>query len=84
MSKYYDNDSEKLEYISTAPVWETMNNYKLLLEYYRNHRYTNRPSDERIRERIKYILDNKIVQRDEIATLYWVLGEVDERENKIN
>ena len=73
----------RIEYMSTAPVWETLNNYKILLEYYKNHRYDNRPTDNEIREIIKYILDNKIAQRDEIATLYWILGEEDER-NKID
>lgn len=77
------NDN-RIEYITTAPVWETMTNYKVLLEYYKSHRYDNRPTDNEIRTRIKYILDNKIQQRDEIATLYWVLGERDERETKIN
>lgn len=83
MRRNYDC-SNKLEYITTAPVWETMSNYKMLLEYYQNHHYDNRPSDEDIRGRIKYILDNKIKQRDEIATLYWILGEKDEREEKLN
>ena len=77
MRNLYEN---KLDNITVAPVWETLNNYKLLLEYYQKHHYDNRPCDEELRSRIKYILDNKIRQRDEIATLYWVLGETDERE----
>lgn len=84
MRKYYGDDREKsLEYVSTAPLWETVSNYKMLLEYYQKHHFNNRPSDESLKARIKYILDNKIAQRDEIATLYWVLGEEDER-NKID
>lgn len=77
MRSFYEN---KLDNITVAPVWETLNNYKMLLEYYQKHHYDNRPCDEELRSRIKYILDNKIRQRDEIATLYWVLGETDERE----
>ena len=77
MRNLYEN---KLDNITVAPVWETLNNYKMLLEYYQKHHYDNRPCDEELRSRIKYILDNKIRQRDEIATIYWVLGETDERE----
>ena len=81
MRRYYGDDSEsRMDRINTVPLWEVVNNYKMLLDYYEKHHYDNRPSDESLRARIKYILDNKIRQRDEIATLYWVLGETDERE----
>lgn len=84
MRKYYDDSENKIEYITTAPMWETVNNYKTLLDYYKNNHFSNRLSDEQIRARIRYILDNGIKQRDEVATLYWVLGEEDTREEKTN
>jgi hypothetical protein len=34
-----------------------------------------------MRNRIDYILKNKVKQRDEIATLCWILGEEDARNN---
>lgn len=37
-------------------------------------------SREEMRNRIRYILKNKIKQRDEISTLCWILGEEDARE----
>jgi len=80
MRRYVDDKYKKLEYVSTAPLWETVSNYKLLVEFYRENQYDNMASAQQIRDRIKYILDNKLKQKDEVATLYWVLGEEDERE----
>ena len=37
-------------------------------------------SREEMKNRINYILKNKIRQRDEISTLCWILGEEDVRE----
>lgn len=84
MRKYYNDSDNKLEYITTAPMWETVSNYKMLLEYYQNNHFRNMVSEEKIRARIRYVLDNGLKQKDEVATLYWVLGERDEREEEIN
>lgn len=52
--------------------------YKFLEEYRKEHKYA--VSEEEMRNRIRYILKNKIKQRDEISTLCWILGEEDVRE----
>jgi len=52
--------------------------YKFLEEYRKEHKYA--VSEEEMRKRIRYILKNKIKQRDEISTLCWILGEEDVRE----
>lgn len=52
--------------------------YKFLEEYRKEHKYA--VSEEEMRSRIRYILKNKIKQRDEISTLCWILGEEDVRE----
>lgn len=39
-------------------------------------------SSDDLRKRIRYILQNKVRQRDEISTICWILGEEDEREVK--
>lgn len=65
--------------VPTGCLWETVSLFKELKEYYETHTFNNRPSDEEIRKRIHDVFDKKEPQRDEIATLYWVLGERDER-----
>lgn len=52
--------------------------YKFLQEYRKESKY--KVSEEEMRNRIRYILKNKVRQRDEISTLCWILGEEDVRE----
>ena len=52
--------------------------YKTLKSFRQEYKYA--VSKEEMRDRIKYILKNKVRQRDEISTLCWILGEEDVRE----
>lgn len=54
--------------------------YKTLKNFREEYKYAI-PREE-MRNRIQYILKNKIKQRDEISTLYWILGEEDVRYRK--
>lgn len=54
-------------------LYASVNHHKLLFNFYSEHK--NLKSEKEIKERINYILKNKITQRDEISTLLWVLGE---------
>jgi hypothetical protein len=60
-------------------LYRLYKDYKYLYDFWENNRNTRRVSDEDMRNRIKYILKNNVKQRDEIATLCWILGEEDAR-----
>lgn len=47
--------------------------HKALYEYYQKHKCIK--SELEIRQRIDYILKNKIKQKDEVSTLLWVIGK---------
>lgn len=46
-----------------------------LFDYWKNNK--NLKSKDEIVERLRYIQENKINQRNEIETLLWILGEAD-------
>ena len=46
--------------------------HKQLFDYWKENK--DLKSREEIKERIEYIAKNKINQRNELETLYWVLG----------
>ena len=60
-------------------LYASYRHHKQLFEYWQNHKTLK--SEDEIRERIDYIIKNKVAQRDEISTLLWVLGE---KENEID
>ena len=60
-------------------LYASYRHHKQLFDYWQNHKTLK--SEDEIRERIDYIIKNKIAQRDEITTLLWVLGEKNENEN---
>lgn len=53
-------------------LYGAYHHHKQLYEYWRKHR--NLKSQDEIQDRIDYILKNKVNQRNELETLYWVLG----------
>lgn len=53
--------------------------YKYLYDFWVENRDRHVVSERDMRNRIDYILKNKVKQRDEIATLCWILGEEDAR-----
>ena len=59
-------------------LYSVYSQYKDLHKYYMDRKHLK--SEDDIRDRIKYITKNKLKQRDEITTLLWVLGEI-ENEN---
>lgn len=62
-------------------LYASYRHHKQLFDYWQNHKTLK--SEDEIRERIDYIIKNKIAQRDEISTLLWVLGEKEnEKENE--
>lgn len=75
-------DMEEADLVSPRAVYRYYLSYKYLYEYWEDHRKEFPVSKEEMRDRIKYILKNKINQRDEISTLCWILGEEDERKTK--
>jgi hypothetical protein len=63
-----------------ACLYEMGRNYKFLYNYWLS---TNgrKVSEEDLKKRLEYLINNKVKQRDEISTLCWVLGINDERTN---
>ena len=61
-------------------LYASYRHHKQLFNYWQNHKTLK--SEDEIRERIDYIIKNKIAQRDEISTLLWVLGEKNEIDSK--
>ena len=61
-------------------LYDLYKQHKLLFEFYMNHK--DLKGEEEIRERIKYILKNKVKQKDEVSTLMWVLGENNENQRR--
>lgn len=70
--------------MSPGVLYKAYKDYTYLYDFLRDskeeHKYA--VSEDEMRSRIKYILKNKVKQRDEISTLCWILGEEDEREKK--
>ena len=60
-------------------LYASYRHHKQLFDYWQGHKTLK--SEDEIRERIDYIIKNKIAQRDEITTLLWVLGEKNGNEN---
>lgn len=54
-------------------LYTLVHQHKALYEYYQEHKTIK--SETEIKERIDYILKNKIKQKDEISTLLWVIGK---------
>lgn len=63
-------------------LYELYKNYKYLYDFWERRQNERVISDQEMRDRIQYILKNKVKQRDEISTLCWILGEEDARETK--
>ena len=56
-------------------LYASYRHHKQLFEFYKDHK--NIKGKQQIKERIDYIKKNKINQRNELETLLWVLGEID-------
>lgn len=54
-------------------LYSSYNHHKRLFQFYQNHK--NIKGEDEIRERIDYIVKNKIKQKSEIETLLWIIGE---------
>ena len=61
-------------------LYAAYRHHKQLFDYWKAHHNKNLKTEDEIRDRIKYILKNKLSQKDEISALMWVLGE-DKNEN---
>ena len=62
-------------------LYELYKDYKFLYEFWKKFQNKRVVSDDELRERMEYILKNKVKQRDEISTICWILGVEDERFN---
>ncbi len=71
-----NNKNEIFE--GTSPLWTMVNQYKLLFNYYIEHKNSKIRDIKEIKDRIEYLKNNpEIKQMSEIATLRWVLNEID-------
>lgn len=57
-------------------LYDLYNQHKLLFKFWKQNRSIK--TKEEIKDRINYIIKNKIKQRNEIETLLWVIGEDNE------
>jgi len=57
-------------------LYDSYNQHKLLFEFWKQN-HTIKTKKE-MKDRIDYIIKNKIKQRNEIETLLWVIGEDDD------
>lgn len=57
-------------------LYASYHHHKLLFDYYMDHK--NIKGEKEIKERINYIKKHKIKQRNEVETLLWILGEIDD------
>lgn len=74
--KEYAMRSEKTIKPDLYDLYSVYSQYKMLHQFWEEHQLIK--GENEIRERIKYILKNKVKQKDEITTLLWVLGEDNE------
>jgi len=77
----YDEMLEK-DVIHPNALYRYYKCYKYLYDFWVENRGRRVVTEQEMRDRIQYILKNKIKQRDEISTLCWILGEEDAREVK--
>ena len=61
-------------------LYRAYKDYMYTFQFLQNNRQQHVVSDDEIRDRLNYLLHNKVRQRDEISTLCWILGEEDVRE----
>lgn len=57
-------------------LYAAYRHHKQLFEFYLNHK--NIKSEEDIKNRIEYIKKNKVKQRNELETLLWIIGRIDD------
>lgn len=81
MSEYTELREKDL--LNPNALYRAYKDYTYLLNFLKNNRERYAVSTDEMRERIKYILKNNVRQRDEIATLCWILGEEDARKNNL-
>jgi len=60
-------------------LYRYMKSYEYLYKFWENQKNSRYVSNEELRDRLNYLLKNKIKQRDEISTICWILGEKDVR-----
>lgn len=60
-------------------LYASYRQHKMLFDYYQANK--DMKTKQEIKERIEYIKKNKLQQRDELSTLMWVLGQIDNKEN---
>ena len=75
------SEMRAMDLVSPNYLYRIYKDYKYLYEFWERNRDTRKVSNQDMRNRIDYILKNKVKQRDEIATLCWILGEEDARNN---
>lgn len=80
MSELYEMREKDL--MDDGVLYKAYKDYQYLHNYLKNNRQQHPVSNEQIKDRIQYLLKNKVKQRDEISTLCWVIGEEDERKTK--
>lgn len=79
MSEY--TELRESDLINPNALYRAYKDYTYLYNFLRRNREEYAVSKQEMRDRIDYILKNKVKQRDEIATLCWILGEEDARNN---
>lgn len=75
------NEMKAMDLVHPNYLYRLYKDYKYLYEFWENNRDKRKVSNEDMRNRIKYLLENGTKQRDEISTLCWILGEEDVRKD---
>ena len=70
-----DNESIKE---NLYDLYASYRHHKQLFEFYEEHK--NMRGKQEIKDRIDYIKKNKVKQRNEVETLLWIIGEIDNEE----
>lgn len=81
MSEY--REMRERDLMDAGVLYRAYKDYMYLYKFLQENREQRAVSDDEIRDRLNYLLHNKVKQRDEISTLCWILGEEDERERRL-
>ncbi len=61
------------------PLYDAYSQYKMLFAFWQS--FQGMKSVDDIKKRIEYLTKHKVKQRNELETLLWVIGEVNEENN---
>ena len=78
MSEY--REMRERDLMDAGVLYRAYKDYMYMYNFLQNNREQFNVSVDEVRDRLDYLLSNKVRQRDEISTLCWFLGEEDVRE----